>query len=148
MPINSAWAASETSADPTAGTTALTTSPAGVPPGVTPPSAGETFAMNMALVLLLVAMFYFLLIRPQQKRFKEHANMLGRLDKGSKIVTQGGLVGTIEKEVSEHEVLIDFGNNVKMTAMRSAIMGRYEDALPKTSKPANDDGKSKDKAKK
>lgn len=138
MLINSAWAATEAPS-----TTTSTTTPAEAPvPGQKPPSAGEAFAMNMALILLLVGMFYFLLIRPQQKRFKEHAGMLNKLSKGSKVVTQGGLVGTIEKEISEHEVLIDFGNNVKMTTMRTAIMGRYEDALPKAS---NDDKKSKEK---
>jgi preprotein translocase subunit YajC len=94
-------------------------------------------------------MFYLLLIRPQQKRFKEHAAMLSKLDKGTKIVTQGGLVGVIDKDVSEHEVMVDFGNGLKMTVMRSAIMGRYEDALPKSGKPANDDKKTaQDKAKK
>lgn len=144
MLINSAWAASEPA------TTATTAAPTGgVVPGAHVPSPGETFAMNMALVLLLVAMFYLLLIRPQQKRFKEHANMLSKLDKGTKIVTQGGLVGVIDKDVSEHEVLVDFGNGLKMTVMRSAIMGRYEDALPKSGKPANDDKKTaQDKAKK
>lgn len=143
MLINSAWAAPETE---TPDTSAITIDPAGsLVPGAQPaPSAGEAFAMNMALVLLLVAMFYFLLIRPQQKRFKDHANMLKKLDKGSKIVTQGGLVGIIEKDISEQEVLVDFGNSVKMTIMRNAIMGRYEDAVP--AKPANDDKKSKEKS--
>ncbi len=139
MLINSAWASDAPA------TTATTTTP-GAP--VTAPSGGEAFALNMAMVLVMVVLFYLLLIRPQQKRFKEHANMLGKLDKGSKIVTQGGLVGTIEKEISEHELLVDFGNGIKITAMRSAIMGRYEDALPK-SKPANDVAKAnQDKAKK
>ena len=136
MLINSAWAASEP-----ATTTATTADPSGkVVPGAVPPSPGETFAMNMALILLLVAMFYVLLIRPQQKRFKDHASMLSKLEKGTKIVTQGGLVGTIDKEVSEHEVSIDFGNGQKINVMRSAIMGRYEDALPRA-KVANDDKK-------
>lgn len=103
---------------------------------------------NVGMIILLVVMFYFLLIRPQQKRFKDHADMLKKLDNGTKIVTQGGLVGVIEKEISEHEVLVDFGNNVKVTTMRSAIMGRYEDALPKEKAAANDDKKAKEKAKK
>lgn len=148
MLINSAWAsASEATGEATtATTTATTTTPAGVPP--MPPTSGETMALNAGLIVVMVALFYLLLIRPQQKRFKEHANMLSHLDKGTKIVTQGGLVGTIEKEVSEHELLVDFGNNVKIVAMRSAIMGRYEDAIPK-GKPANDDSKkSQDKASK
>lgn len=137
MLIKSAWAAaSETAADATA---KVAEAAANMP---APPSPGEAFAMNMGLITLLVVMFYFLLIRPQQKRFKEHADMLSKLSTGTKIVTQGGLVGTIEREVSEHEVLIDFGNNVRVTTMRSAIMGRYEDALPKV-KAANDDKKNK-----
>ena len=143
MLIKSAWAApAETTA-----TTSSTVSETGAAMPV-PPSTGEAFAMNMGLVLVLVVLFYLLLIRPQQKRFKDHADMLKKLDNGTKIVTQGGLVGVIEKEISEHEVLVDFGNNVKVTTMRSAIMGRYEDALPKEKAAANDDKKAKEKAKK
>lgn len=143
MLISSAWAASE----PASQTTAMTAVPGKAGPAAGAPSAAEAFAMNMGLVALLVVMFYLLLIRPQQKRFKEHASMLSKLDKGSKIVTQGGLVGVIDKDVSEHEVLVDFGNGMKMTVMRTAIMGRYEDAFPK--KAANDDKKNvQDKAKK
>lgn len=143
MLINSAWAAA--SETPVSTTSATTVAPGA--PGAAP-SGGEAFALNMGMVVVMVILFYLLLIRPQQKRFKEHAKMLSHLDKGTKIVTQGGLVGTIEKEVSEHELLVDFGNGTKIVAMRSAIMGRYEDALPK-SKPANDATKAQqDKAKK
>ncbi len=138
MLINSAWAASSDSASSTTATTAGTTDPAAVPNA---PSGIESFAM----VLLMVVLFYVLLIRPQQKRFKDHSAMLSKLDKGTKIVTQGGLVGTIEKEISDHELLVDFGNGVKISTMRSAIMGRYEDALPKKG-AANDDKKAQGKA--
>lgn len=100
--------------------------------------------MNVGMIFVLGILFYVLLIRPQQRRFKEHASMLGGLDKGTKVVTQGGLVGVIDKVVSDHEVVIDFGNNVKMTLMRSYILGRYEDSLP-TAKAANDVSKKKDK---
>ncbi|OFW88028.1 MAG: preprotein translocase subunit YajC [Alphaproteobacteria bacterium RIFCSPHIGHO2_12_FULL_45_9] len=99
--------------------------------------------MNIAMVLVMGVMFYLLLIRPQQKRYKEHALMLGMLDKGSKVITQGGLVGVIEKNISDSEVLVDFGNGVKMSVMRSYILGRYEDSLPKS--VANDASKKKDK---
>jgi len=73
--------------------------------------------------------------------------MLGKLDKGSKVVTQGGLVGVIEKVVSDHEVVVDFGNGVKMNVMRSYILGRYEDSLPNKG-AANDASKAKDKSSK
>lgn len=107
---------------------------------LTPPSTGETIMSNVVMVIAMLALFYLLLIRPQQKRYKEHSTMINKLDKGSKVVTQGGLVGIIDKVVSEHEVIVDFGNNIKMTLMRSYILGLYKDA---TNDVANDDKKKK-----
>lgn len=110
------------------------------------PNAGEAFAWNMGLVLVLVVMFYILLIRPQQKRFKEHGNMLSALKKGDKIVTGGGLVGTIEKITDgSDEVVIDLGNAMKVTALRSTISAKDDARL---SKPANDAATAQKTAKK
>lgn len=90
------------------------------------PSAASAFAWNMGLILVLVMMFYFLLIRPQQKRFNEHKEMLEALKKGDKIVTSGGLVGKIHKiKAGEDEVEIDLGD-VKVTAMRSSIQAKAD----------------------
>lgn len=89
---------------------------------ITPPVEGapqDALLMNIGMVWLFLVLFYLLLIRPQQKRFKDHAAMINKMDKGTKVVTQGGLVGVIEKVVSDNEVIVDFGNNVKMTMMRS-----------------------------
>ena len=129
---------------PAAPTTATTVANSG-PQGVVPPSQGETLMMNIGMVVLLGIMFYLLLIRPQQKRYKAHNEMISKLDKGVKVLTQGGLVGVIEKVVSEHEVIVDFGNGVKMNVMRSYILGRYEDSVP--SNVANDDSKKKSQQK-
>lgn len=115
-----------------------------VPPPADMPSEKDALMANIGMVLVMGVLFYLLLIRPQQKRFKEHATMIQKMDKGSKVVTQGGLVGTIEKIVSDHEVVVDFGNNVKMTMMRSYILGKYEDSIPSL-KVANDTSKAKDK---
>ena len=52
--------------------------------------------------------------------------MLGKLGVGDKIVTQGGMIGTIDKLPSDKEAVIDFGNNIKMTVLRSSVMGKYE----------------------
>jgi len=120
-------------------TTATTAVPAKAPDV----PAGDPLMMNIAMVLVMGVLFYVLLIRPQQKRYKEHNDMLGKLDKGAKVVTQGGLVGVIEKTISEHEVLVDFGNGIKMSVMKSYILGKYEDSIP--SKIANDDSKKKGK---
>lgn len=114
----------------TTSTTSSTTNPA--MPGA--PSVGEAFAWNMGMVLVLVVLFYFLLIKPQQRRFKEHTNMLSGLKKGDKVVTGGGLIGTIDKIGDSDEVVVDLGNGVKVTALRSTIQGKND---PR-SKPAND----------
>jgi len=92
------------------------------------PSAGEAFIWNMGLVLVLVAMFYLLLIRPQQKRFKDHSAMLNALKKGDKVITGGGLIGKIEKLVSDEEVIIDLGAGQKVHALRSTIQSKNDNA--------------------
>ena len=134
--IGQAYAADE--AVPT--TTSTTEVPSGPVPTV---PTSDPLIMNIGMVVVMGALFYLLLIRPQQKRYKEHNDMLGKLDKGSKVVTQGGLVGVIEKSISDSEVLVDFGNGIKMSVMRSYILGRYEDSL--IGSVANDASKKKDK---
>lgn len=92
------------------------------------PSAGEAFAMNMGLILLLVVMFYFLMIRPQQKRFKEHTNMLNGMQKGDKVLTGGGFLATVDSVNAEKgEVVVDLGNGVKVTALRATIQTIIDD---------------------
>ena len=91
------------------------------------PSATEAFIWNMGLVVVLVALFYVLLIRPQQKRMREHTEMLQGLKKGDKVVTGGGLVGKIDKiKDGEDEVTIDLGSGLKVTAMRSTIYNKND----------------------
>ena len=109
------------------------------------PSAFQAFAWNMGLVLVLVALFYVLLIAPQQRRLKEHSEMLQELRKGDKVVTGGGLVGVIDKiKPGDPEVVVDLGG-VKVTALRSTLQGKDDKSA--SSKPANDAVK-KDTAKK
>lgn len=109
--ISSALAASETAA--------TTAAPAAI-------GGGAAFSQTIMFTLVLVVLFYFLLIRPQQKRYKEHTDMLGKLGIGDKIVTQGGMIGTIDSLPSDKEAVVDFGNNIKMTVLRSSVMGKYE----------------------
>jgi len=108
------------------------------------PTPMEAFIYNMGLVVVLVFLFYVLLIMPQQRRFKAHSEMLSDLKKGDRVVTGGGLVGKIEKVLDDQEVLIDLGNNVKVTALRSTITGKTE-LKPKAA--ANDASKPNDKKK-
>jgi len=90
------------------------------------PSTASAFAWNMGLILVMVMLFYILLIRPQQKRFAEHRDMLGALKKGDKVVTAGGLVGKIDKLSGDDEVIVDLGGGTKVTALLSTIQSKAE----------------------
>ena len=90
------------------------------------PSQTTAFAWNMGLIVILVVMFYLLLIRPQQKRFQQHKQMLDGLNKGDKVVTAGGLVGKIEELKDDEEVVIDLGNGMKVTALRHTIQTKVD----------------------
>ncbi|PZP56341.1 MAG: preprotein translocase subunit YajC [Micavibrio aeruginosavorus] len=123
MFIKSAFAASETATEATT---------AAVPAAAATP--GAAFPQTIMFTVVLVILFYFLLIRPQQKRYKEHSDMLGKLGVGDTVVTQGGAIGKIDSMSSEKEVIVDFGNNIKMTVLRSSVMGKYETESKKTDK--------------
>ncbi len=74
----------------------------------------------LPLVLIFIV-FYFLLIRPQQKKQKDHRTMLDALRRGDRIVTGGGFLGTVSKVVSPEEVEVDLAPNVRVRVLRSTI---------------------------
>jgi preprotein translocase subunit YajC len=94
--------------------------PAFAQAGGTPDPTGGLFGMIIPLVAIMVV-FWFLLIRPQQKRQKEHQEMIGKVARGDTIVTSGGLIGRVSKVVDERELLVEVGENVKVRVVRSAI---------------------------
>lgn len=75
----------------------------------------------MPLIIIFV-IFYFLLIRPQQKKQKQHKQMLDNLKRGDKVITTGGLYGTIEG-LTDTTLQLKIANQVKITISRSAIAG-------------------------
>tara|TARA_B100001109_G_scaffold11283_1_gene8458 strand:- start:941 stop:1201 length:261 start_codon:yes stop_codon:yes gene_type:complete len=79
----------------------------------------EVLFQIMPLILIFFV-FYFLIIRPQQNKVKEHTAMVNAVKKGDEVVTQGGLIGKISK-VSDDEVTIDFGDNVNIRAVKSTL---------------------------
>ena len=80
----------------------------------------------LPLVLMFV-IFYFFLIRPQNKRQKEHQEMLARLKKGDTIVTVGGLVGAIHS-VSDAELMIEIAERTRVKVVRGQVAGVYQNA--------------------
>ena len=81
---------------------------------------GGSMISTLIMFAAIFAIFYFMIIRPQQKRAKERDAMLTAVQKGDKIVTSGGIHGTIAG-IDEKTVLLDVGNNVKIKMDRSAI---------------------------
>lgn len=87
----------------------------------------------MPLVLIFVV-FYFLMIRPQQKRMKALQDSVNSVKKGDRVVTGGGLIGKVTR-VEDNEVEIELGTNVKVRAIKATIA----EVIPAgTGKPAND----------
>jgi preprotein translocase subunit YajC len=74
----------------------------------------------LPLVLIFIV-FYFLLIRPQQKKQKDHRTMLDALRRGDRVVTGGGILGTVSKVVSPEEVEVDIASGVRVKILRSTI---------------------------
>jgi len=75
---------------------------------------------SFAPLVLIIIIFYFLLIRPQQKRLKAHRGMIDELKKGDKVITAGGIIGTI-RDVSEDTVKLDIADKVRVTIKRDTI---------------------------
>jgi preprotein translocase subunit YajC len=74
----------------------------------------------LPLVLIFIV-FYFLLIRPQQKKAKDQRSMLDALRRGDRVVTGGGILGTVSKVVSPEEVEVDIAPGVRVKVLRSTI---------------------------
>jgi preprotein translocase subunit YajC len=72
-------------------------------------------------LILIFAVFYFLLIRPQQKRAKEHREKISAVRRGDRIVTGGGIYGTVTKVVSDTEVVVQIAEAVKVRVARGTI---------------------------
>jgi preprotein translocase subunit YajC len=84
------------------------------------PGGGEFIGMILPLVLIM-GVFYFLLIRPQQKKAKEQQDMLSKIAKGDTVVTHGGLIGKVTKVVDDNELQVEVGENVKVRVLRGGI---------------------------
>tara|TARA_B100001971_G_C17656655_1_gene270710 strand:- start:171 stop:455 length:285 start_codon:yes stop_codon:yes gene_type:complete len=82
--------------------------------------SGSGFAQFIPLILIFV-IFYFFLIRPQQKKVKEHKLMVASLKRGDEVVTSGGIVGKIERVLGDDKVVIQISENVTVEVVQSTI---------------------------
>ena len=97
-------------------------------------ASGAGILVQMAPLVLIFVVFYFLLIRPQQKKMKEHKGKIDAVQKGDQVVTGGGLVGKVAR-VDDIYVDIELAPNMKVKAVKSTLADVID---PTTAKPAND----------
>ncbi|MFX0543451.1 preprotein translocase subunit YajC [Roseovarius sp. S4756] len=81
---------------------------------------GSAFAQFIPLILIF-AIMYFLLIRPQQKKLKNHRAMVEALRRGDQVVTQGGLIGKVSKVKDDDEIEVELAQGVKVRVVKSTI---------------------------
>ena len=96
--------------------------------------------VQIAPFALILVVFYFFLIRPQQQKAKEHKTMLGALRRGDRVVTGGGIIGTIAKVVSDEEVLVEIADGLRVRVVRSTITGVTAKTEPVAAKGEKDKG--------
>ena len=82
--------------------------------------SGQGIAQFIPLILIFV-IFYFFLIRPQQKRVKEHKAMVQSLKRGDEIVTSGGIIGTIDRVMEDDRIEVIIGENIKVQVIKTTI---------------------------
>lgn len=109
-------------------------------------AAPQNILMNILPFALLIVVFYFLLIRPQQKRMKEHKTMVDNLRRGDRVVSAGGLIGTISRVGEAEEIEVEIANGVIVTVVKSTITTIINKNASGV-KVANDSGATQKKAK-
>lgn len=85
-------------------------------------AAGEgNFLLSLMPLIIIFLIFYLLIIRPQQKKMKQHRDMVSAVVKGDKVLTSGGIIGTVKKVVDEHEAIIEIADNVEVRVMKTTL---------------------------
>lgn len=109
-------------------------------------AGGSDITATIVQLVLIFVIFYFLLIRPQQKKIKQHEALLMTIKRGDKVLTGGGIVATVEKVVGE-DVEVNIAPNVNITVIRSTLRDVIKEKSNKEEK-ASSETKTKTKAKK
>jgi|TARA_B100000902_G_C26612025_1_gene575582 preprotein translocase subunit YajC len=82
--------------------------------------SGQGLSQFIPLILIFI-IFYFFLIRPQQKRVKDHKVMVESLKRGDEVITSGGIIGTVEKVMEDDRIEVLIGENTNVQIIRSTI---------------------------
>jgi preprotein translocase subunit YajC len=110
-------------------------------------TGGDLFAMIVPLILIM-AVFWFLLIRPQQKKAKEHQELVHSIRRGDVVTTAGGMIGKVARVVDDNEILLEVADNVRMRFQKQAISEVRAKGEPVSAEPDEARPKRKSAAKK
>src|SRR5262244_118381 len=97
-------------------------------------------------LILIFVVFYFLLIRPQQRKAKDHKTMLDALRRGDRVVTGGGIIGTVSRVDSAEEVTVDIAEGVRVRVLRSTItsvLGKPDPAAAREAAKQREEARAK-----
>jgi len=82
---------------------------------------GDNMLVSLLPFILIFVIMYFLILRPQQKRQKQHADMVKNVRRGDTVITSGGLVGKVTKVIDDEQVEVEVAEDVKVRQMRSML---------------------------
>ena len=82
---------------------------------------GDNMLVSLLPFILIFVIMYFLILRPQQKRVKQHAEMVKNVRRGDTVVTNGGLVGKVTKVVDEDQIEVEISDGVRVRQMRGMV---------------------------
>jgi len=85
------------------------------------PFGGDNLLVSLLPFILIFVIMYFLILRPQQRRVKQHAEMVKNVRRGDTVVTSGGLVGKVTKVIDDDQIEVEVAEDVRVRQMRSMI---------------------------
>jgi preprotein translocase subunit YajC len=86
-----------------------------------PAAGGGSFLVQLLPFIMILGIMYFLIIRPQQKKLKDHRDMIAAIKRGDTVVTGGGIVGKVTKVVGDAELLVELAEGVRVRVVRGTI---------------------------
>ncbi len=107
-------------------------------------AAGVNPLLQLAPFVAVIGIMYFLIWRPQQKRMKEHRDMVAAIRRGHMVVTSGGIIGKVARVVGDDELLVEIAENVRVRVLRATVTEVRAKGEPVRSKPDDDDGDAGD----
>ena len=102
-------------------------------------AGGDPFGFLIPMVLIFVV-FWFLLIRPQQKRAKQHREMLAAIRRGDKVVTNGGIIGTVTKVIDDGELMVEIAEGIRVRVQRGMVAQVRSKTEPVANQPTGGSG--------